>query len=36
VSDLSAQAIVAEIGTDTGRFPTAGHLLAAVPHRREL
>ncbi len=28
VSDLSAQAIVAEIGTDMGRFPTAGHLVS--------
>jgi transposase len=27
VSDLSAQAIVAEIGTDMGRFPNAGHLV---------
>jgi transposase len=28
VSDLSAQAIVAEIGVDMGRFPTAGHLVS--------
>jgi transposase len=28
VSDLSAQVIVAEIGTDMGRFPTAGHLVS--------
>ena len=28
VSDLSARAIVAEIGTDMGRFPTAGHLVS--------
>ena len=28
VSDLSAQAIVAEIGTDMGRFPTAGNLVS--------
>ena len=28
VSDLSAEVIVAEIGTDMGRFPTAGHLLS--------
>jgi transposase len=28
VSNLAAQVIVAEIGTDMGRFPTAGHLLS--------
>jgi transposase len=28
VSDLTARAIVAEIGTDMGRFPDAGHLLS--------
>jgi transposase len=28
VSTLSAEVIVAEIGTDMGRFPTAGHLLS--------
>jgi transposase len=28
VSALSAEVIVAEIGTDMGRFPTAGHLLS--------
>jgi transposase len=28
VGDLAARAIVAEIGTDMGRFPTAGHLLS--------
>jgi transposase len=28
VSDLSAQVIVSEIGTDMGRFPTAGHLIS--------
>jgi transposase len=28
VGELSATAILAEIGTDMGRFPTAGHLLA--------
>jgi transposase len=28
VSDLSAEAIVAEIGTDMDRFPTAGHLVS--------
>jgi transposase len=28
VSDLSAEVIVAEIGLDMGRFPTAGHLLS--------
>lgn len=28
ISDLSAQVIVAEIGTDMSRFPTAGHLLS--------
>jgi len=28
VSDLAAKTILAEIGTDMGRFPTAGHLLA--------
>jgi transposase len=28
VSDLMAQVIVAEIGTDMDRFPTAGHLLS--------
>jgi transposase len=28
VSDLSATTILAEIGTDMGRFPTAGHLVA--------
>lgn len=28
ISDLSAQVIVAEIGTDMGRFPTAGHLVS--------
>ena len=28
VSDLSARVIVAEIGTDMGRFPTAGHLVS--------
>ena len=31
IGNLAAQAIVAEIGTDMGRFPTAAHLLAAVP-----
>jgi transposase len=28
VSDLAARTILAEIGTDMGRFPTAGHLLS--------
>jgi transposase len=28
VSDLSAQGIVSEIGTDMSRFPTAGHLIS--------
>jgi transposase len=28
ISDLSAQVILAEIGTDMGRFPTAGHLIS--------
>lgn len=28
VSDLTARVIVSEIGTDMGRFPTAGHLLS--------
>lgn len=28
VSDLTAQVIVSEIGTDMGRFPTAGHLVS--------
>ena len=28
IGDLAAQTIVAEIGTDMGRFPTAGHLLS--------
>jgi transposase len=28
VSDLSAQVIVSEIGTDMARFPTAGHLIS--------
>ena len=28
VSDLTAQVIVSEIGTDMGRFPTAGHLIS--------
>jgi len=28
VSDLAATTILAEIGTDMGRFPTAGHLLS--------
>jgi transposase len=28
VGDLAARAIVAEIGTDMGRFPTAGHLVS--------
>lgn len=28
VSDLTAQVIVSEIGTDISRFPTAGHLIA--------
>jgi transposase len=28
ISDLAAKTILAEIGTDMGRFPTAGHLLA--------
>jgi len=28
VGDLSAQVIVAEIGIDMGRFPTAGHLIS--------
>jgi len=28
IGDLSAQAIVAEIGTDMGRFPTAAHLVS--------
>jgi hypothetical protein len=28
VSDLTAQVIVAEIGTDMSRFPTAGHLIS--------
>ena len=28
VSDLAARTILAEIGTDMARFPTAGHLLS--------
>lgn len=28
VSDLTAQVIISEIGTDMGRFPTAGHLIS--------
>ncbi len=28
VSDLTAQVIVSEIGTDMSRFPTAGHLVS--------
>jgi transposase len=28
ISDLSAEVIVSEIGTDMGRFPTAGHLVS--------
>lgn len=28
ISDVAAQAIIAEIGLDMGRFPTAGHLCA--------
>jgi transposase len=28
VGDLAAKTILAEMGTDMGRFPTAGHLLA--------
>ena len=28
IGDLAARTIVAEIGTDMGRFPTAGHLLS--------
>jgi transposase len=28
VSDLTAQVIVSEIGTDMARFPTAGHLIS--------
>ena len=28
VSDLTAQVIVSEIGTDMSRFPTAGHLIS--------
>ena len=28
VSDLTAQVIVSEVGTDVGRFPTAGHLIS--------
>ncbi len=28
ISDLSARVVVAEIGTDMGRFPTAGHLVS--------
>jgi len=28
IGDLGAQVIVSEIGTDMGRFPTAGHLLS--------
>jgi transposase len=28
IGDLAARAIVAEIGTDMGRFPTAGHLVS--------
>ena len=28
ISDLSAQVIVSEIGTDMSRFPTAGHLIS--------
>jgi transposase len=28
ISGLSARAIIAEIGTDMGRFPTAGHLVS--------
>ena len=28
ISDLSAQVIVSEIGTDMNRFPTAGHLIS--------
>jgi len=28
VGDLAAQVIVSEIGTDMGRFPTAGHLIS--------
>lgn len=30
VSDLTAQVIVSEIGTDMGRFPTAGHLISGA------
>jgi transposase len=30
VSALSAEVIVAEIGTDMGRFPSAGHLLSCA------
>lgn len=28
IGDLAAKTILAEIGIDMGRFPTAGHLLA--------
>jgi len=28
VSDLTAQVIISEIGTDMSRFPTAGHLIS--------
>jgi transposase len=28
ISDLSAQVIISEIGTDMSRFPTAGHLIS--------
>src|ERR687893_2527847 len=28
IGDLAAQVIVSEIGTDMGRFPTAGHLIS--------
>ncbi len=28
ISDLTAQVIVSEIGTDMSRFPTAGHLIS--------
>ena len=30
VSDLTAQVIVSEIGTDISRFPTAGHLISCA------
>ena len=35
VSDLTAQVIISEIGTDMSRFPTAGHLISWAGARKK-